>query len=170
MSTMNMLAAVARKRVAGGGPSTEFLTSGAGTGLRNDLDATLGMIFSLSTEINVTELGRWVVLGNSGSHAIGIWNSSGTLLGSVTVNTAGASVGYLYATLGSPVTLPVDTGYRIGSLEVNGGDEYYNEFPVTTTAVGSVANSCFGFGSILTFPSLPSTAGWCFVPANFKYT
>lgn len=154
----------------GGGP-IEFVTSGAGSSPRNDFDGTVGFVFDVTSEVTVTHLGRWIISGNSQSHDIGIWNSGGTLQGSVTVNASGAPVGYLYEPLGSPVVLPVASGYRIGSLEDDGGDQWYNVFSATSTAVGAITAAAFVSGVTLLNPgSNAGGAGNVFVPVNFKYT
>lgn len=50
-------------------------------------DATIGWQFSVTAPISVTELGFFDAGGDglADSHPVGIWNSSGTLLGSITI-------------------------------------------------------------------------------------
>src|SRR5271154_7146963 len=59
-------------------------------GVENDAwntNATIGWQFTLSSPVTVTELGFFDATGGGlfDPHPVGIWNSSGTLLGSATV-------------------------------------------------------------------------------------
>src|SRR6478736_4104772 len=52
------------------------------------------------TTVVITQLGRWVVSGNTASHTLKIWDSSHGLIDQVSVNTVGAPSGqFLYGTL-----------------------------------------------------------------------
>jgi RHS repeat-associated protein len=96
------------------------------------------------TALTVTELGRWVVSGNSGNHVVKLFNADGTAVagGSVTVSTAGKPAGqFTYATLGSPVTLARWTTYALMTPEVNGGDWWYDYAGTTITLTGDASGA-----------------------------
>ena len=102
------------------------------------------MAFSVSATHQVTSLGRWVVSGNSASHAVSLYLSTGggagTLLGSVTVATSGATAGqFAYVALGTPVTLSAGNTYFLMSLESNGGDQWYDDDTTYTLTSGDFA-------------------------------
>lgn len=155
---------------SGGGSSTTFVTGQTLGSLNNNFDLELGTEVTVgAANVVVTQLGRWVVSGNSGTHSLRIRNSSGTLLGSVSVNTSGATSGqFLYGTLGSPITLTASGVYYIFSLEVNGGDQWYSgaDTTISTTAVGIVNQYGYYDGTIHTGGGL----GSCWCPVSFKYS
>jgi len=120
-------------------------------------------------DIVVTQLGRWVVSGNSQTHTLYIYDAAGTtVLGSVSVNTSGQPVGYLYATLSSPVTISAGQVVYFVSTETIGGDNYYNNGAqsVTITNIGAIESANVdGSGSHDGHDS-----GRMFGPVNFKYS
>ncbi|MFA7345158.1 MAG: DUF4082 domain-containing protein, partial [Terrimicrobiaceae bacterium] len=118
------------------GSGTAYVTGQTLGVLRNDLSAWVGFKFTVgSSAITVNQLGRWVVSGNSGTHAVRLARvSDGAVLGSVSIATSGAPVGFKYATLATPVTLAANTAYYVMSQETSGGDQWYdgkfNSFPI----------------------------------------
>ena len=100
------------------------------SGLRNDWDGWAGFQFQVGgSPITVTELGRWVVSGNTESHEVKLFNADGTAVsgGSVTVSTSDQTADrFAYAPLAMPVTLSANTTYALMSHEVYGGDEWYD--------------------------------------------
>lgn len=162
--------AIAAAVAPGGGPSgTAALTSGAGSSLRSDFPGNVGFAFTPGRSLTVSALGRWVIGGNSQTHVIGIWNGSGTLLGSVTVNCSGATAGqYLYGTLGSSISLASGTQYYIGSAETSGGDQWYDAFAVTSTSDLTVNYASYGAGSAGPLGNGVGGA-YVYVPLNFLY-
>lgn len=149
-----------------------YLTGQSLGTLRSDFSGQVGFAVDVNdSSIVVTELGRWVVSGNSQTHVVGIYTSTagiGAPLGYVTVNTSGATAGqYLYATLASPVTL---TGggnrYHIFTTEVATLDQWYNDDTgVTPTAAPVMVGSSYYFTGFFT-----NTLGnFAFGPVNFKF-
>jgi len=114
--------------------------------LRNNWNGSVGFQFQVgSAPLVVTELGRWVVSGNSGTHTVQLFNSVGTPLpgGSVTVNTAGQIAGeFAYAPLNTPLTLAANTTYAVMSQEVGGGDQWY-DYGNTQITLSPVASGAF---------------------------
>jgi hypothetical protein len=101
--------------------------------LRNPADFTgyVGMQFTTGKKpVHVTELGRWVVSGNSQYHTLGLINPSSFAWvpgGSVALNLAGKAAGaFAYAALAAPVMLAANTSYFLVSSETYGGDVWYD--------------------------------------------
>lgn len=135
-------------------------------GTRNNFTGTVGFQFTVgASNLNVTQLGRWVVSGNSLTHDITIYDvAAATVIGTVTVNTSGApAAAYLYGNLSSAVTLVAGKSYGIESSEVNGGDLWFENAAVTNDAVMGTIN--FGL-----FNHTNPNAGGSnsFVPPNFQ--
>lgn len=156
----------------GGGGGTEFVTGTTLTTLRNDFVGDVGMKITVGgAGITVTHLGRWVVAGNSGTHTVYLCSDTGFgILGSVSVNTSGATTAaFAYTALGSPITLTASGVYYIVSHETLAGDQWYETTTtVTTTAVATVNDSCYGTaGAALAI--VGSGSGHTFVPVSFKY-
>jgi len=153
--------------------NTPFITGQTLGTLRNDVSNWVGCRFAVgASAITVKELGRWVVAGNSGTHAIKLVNQAtgvDVAGGSVTANTAGAPAGaFVYATLSSPVTLSANTTYYLVSQETAGGDQWYGaDTTVTTTSVGSM-NKAARFDGTSWFVSGNLTSN-TYGPSNFKY-
>jgi hypothetical protein len=121
---------IASLTVVAGLPTTNYVTSATPGTLRNNFTGWVGMALTIgSTPISVTELGRMVAPGNSGTHALKIVTASGSDVagGATRLSTTGSgSGGFLYANLGSPVTLQANTTYYIVSQETQGGDQWYD--------------------------------------------
>jgi hypothetical protein len=151
-------------------PSTEFITSSPSTALRSDFTGCVGFNFTVgASSITVTDLGRWVVSGNSLSHTVKIVDTSGTIIVSASINTAGQPVGFTYTSI-APTVLIAATTYIILSEETSPGDEWYEVGPVThvgggiaTINGGSYQLACSGAPAIV-FPGTDS-----YVTVNFKY-
>lgn len=105
-----------------------FVTGHGMTRLRNDVDGWLGMTFRVgSSPVLVSQLGRWVVAGNTGSHALRLLDASGAILATATVNTLGAPSGqFVYAALSPCVSLSANATYSVLSQETAGGDQWYD--------------------------------------------
>jgi len=156
-----------------GSGSTTLASSVALETLRSNFSGWVGFRFAVGgAPITVTQLGRWVVSGNSGSHTVKLVDSGGNDVpgGSVTVNTSGAAAGqFAYATLATAVTLAPGATYVLMSQETNGGDQWYD----------------YNCGVTLTSAATPNQAAWAnnggiyvttgastnsYGPVNLKYT
>ncbi|HLV97963.1 MAG TPA: right-handed parallel beta-helix repeat-containing protein [Ktedonobacterales bacterium] len=155
--------------------TTSFVTGvSTGSQLRNDFGNYVGMKITVgSSSITVQSLGRYFVSGNSGTHTLEIVRASdGSVLGSVSVNMGVGtpdSLGYLYATLSSPITLAANTSYYIVSLEVNGGDQWYGSTSLpslTATSVAAINAGVYFYNNTWT---TYGSSGYCYVPLNFTY-
>lgn len=155
-----------------GVPSTPVITGQTLGTLRSNFTGCVGFVFQTgASPITVTDLGRWVVAGNSATHSI-LLNGTGGVSVSATVNTSGATPGaYAYTSI-TPTVLAASGAWAIFSAEVNGGDQWYdNDTVLTSTAVITVTNAavqssppaCNGGGGI------NAGANNSYVPPNFKY-
>jgi hypothetical protein len=111
------------------GAGAPLVTGHSLTSLRNDLSGWFGMEFTTgNTILSLSKLGRWVAPGNSSVHALRLFEAStGNILASTSVDTAGAPAGqFLYGNLASLVTLATNTSYYLLSEETAGGDQWYD--------------------------------------------
>jgi len=149
-----------------------LITNYVPTTLRNDITGHVGLTFTTVAAITISELGRWVVSGNSQSHTISLvkWSDK-SVVASAVVATAGATPGqFLYAAC-TPVTLLAATYYAIVSTETSGGDQWYNASAgnqVVFTS-GTYSGYCY---STSTIPNLVDggVAARPFGPPDAKYT
>jgi hypothetical protein len=141
--------------------------------LQNTYNGWLGFKFTVgNAPITVSQVGRWVVSGNTGTHVVKLVNASTGLDvtgGAATVVTAGAAPGaFQYAALAQPVVLPVNTSYYLVSREPAGGDFYYTPATVLQhTGEASITSAAFGPGSATGWRTY-STSGHSYVPVTFK--
>lgn len=137
---------------------------------------TYGWSFNVgATNLQVSGLGIWDN-GQDGliaSHPVGVWDNSGTLVASTTVEagTAAPLVGeFRVETLNSPVILSANAIYTIGTLYL-GDDSFQNTF-ATAPTVSSDINSLqprFANGGTLAEPTA-SFGSVPYVGPNFQYT
>lgn len=160
------------KKPASGVAPITFITSSPSSSPRNNFDGGVGFGFTVgASNITVTELGRWVISGNSGSHLIKIVDAAGAIVGtgSATLNTSGLSVGYNYVSI-TPLVLTAGNTYYLVSDEANGGDQWNDEQPVTSTADATVIGSYYIIGTGgFNPPQLAASGVRAYVPVNFKY-
>jgi hypothetical protein len=137
-------------------------------------DETVGFKFNTANAISVTQLGWLSTTANvASSHQIGIWNMSGTLLGSATV-TPGAVDGTGFRYVGvSPIALAAGD-YLIGGRDTTSdGDNYRSS--VSSLVMGSgitfLGSAVSANGSGFANPNIINsiTTGGRFGP-NFTYT
>jgi hypothetical protein len=143
-----------------------FVTGEVVGTLRNDYTGNLGIKITVgASNITVSQLGRWVKAGNNASHTLYIFDSTCTSLGSVIVNTSGASAGqFLYGTLSPNVPLSAGAVYYVQSSETSGGDQWYNDdTAITTTAAATDGGGAFSGCSMHT--GAPNA----YIPVDFKY-
>jgi hypothetical protein len=117
----------------------------------NNQSLNLGFYFDTGSNTPVvTHLGRWKISGNSQTHNLYLYKyvngSSDVQIATASVDLSTGSAGtYVYAALGSPVTLLASTRYYVASQEVSGGDAWYNHVSTTldsfTAGVGTVYGS-----------------------------
>ncbi|MFA6287612.1 MAG: autotransporter-associated beta strand repeat-containing protein [Opitutaceae bacterium] len=125
-----------------------------------------------SSNITVTELGRMMAPGNTGSHTIKLVNAAtgqDIVGGSVSINlTYWRATQFKYGRLATPVVLQAGQTYYVVCNETAGGNSWYNEqTPVTTTSAAvSAIRPVSGSGGSWTVISTP---GKEFGPVDIKY-
>jgi hypothetical protein len=146
-------------------------------GLFNSFDftnQTVGWSFTANDNLSVTSLGLWDEtpadpLGQT--HRVGLWNSTGTLLGSVTIQTNSPLTGDFRYEAITPVALTSGSTYFLGSEVSDPFSDFY------TTGAGSIItapeitflntarnSSAGGFS----FPSITGNGNGRFGP-NFQF-
>ena len=121
-------------------PVAAFTTGHSMSTLRNDVTGWFGMKLSVgASDLLTSQLGRWVVTGNSATHAVKLVNAAtGVDVATAVVATAGAPAGqFQYTPLATAVTLTANTSYYLLSQESAGGDQWYD---FTTPAAGSATS------------------------------
>jgi hypothetical protein len=147
-----------------------FIQQQAPGPVRNNYSGFVGMQFSTAgTPLTVTQLGRICITGNNATHLIKLVRMDGNDVpgGTATLAMAGCTGGaYAYVTLSSPLTLAPNTTYYLVTLEVSGGDQWYDYGPVTTSSVGSVNYPAYSAGGAYVLVQAP---GYAYGPVNFLY-
>src|SRR5450432_376708 len=131
LGIVSLSMAMLGSRAAWGAPIFAITQDANGAVGSNTDQFTVGYEFQVGSQsLTVTSLGMWdgdATDGLAASHEVGIWTTTGTLLGSVTVpaGTGSSKIGdYRYVDLGVSVTLTAATNYIIGAqLD---GDIYHN--------------------------------------------
>jgi len=115
-------------KVAGGGAAVSRVVPSPF--VRNNFSGWVGFKFTTGpAPVRVTELGRWVLPGNSRDHNVKLVDSTGANVanGQTTVVTAGAVPHqFAYGTLATPVTLAASSTYYLVTEELNTGDTFYD--------------------------------------------
>jgi hypothetical protein len=151
-----------------------YVTSWVPGTLRNDWSGWLGMQVVVGTNsVRVTQLGRMMAPGNSGTHTVKLMQASDetdVAGGSVAVAMSGGTAGqFQYGSLSSPVTLAAGTTYWVLSEELRSEDSWYDYIGtvVTTTGVAADTASVWGTGpgDWHTYP----VTNQAFGPVDFKY-
>jgi hypothetical protein len=151
--------------------STSWITSVTAGTVRNNFTGCIGMSLTVgASNITVTDVGRWVIAGDSNTHSIVLQNGTGVIL-SGTVNTSGAPTGaFVYSSI-TPTVLNAGGIYNLFSIETNGGDNWYHDVDSSETFTSDVT---VGISAVsVNTPNCNGqfgvTAGHAFVPPNFKY-
>lgn len=152
-----------------GASDSPLLTSFTPADARNGHQGFLGMRITVGdSNINVTDLGRIFLTGNTGTHTVKIVNgSSGAdmLNGSVSISMPGGTHNqFKYVSLPVPVSLTAGQVYYIVSDEVSTGDQFYDSMTFTNAAVAACNSGVYFDGSGWV------TTGYPYCVASFKYT
>jgi hypothetical protein len=153
---------------------TSWVTAVTAGAVRNNYSSFVGLAFTTGTSpISVYQLGRWVLSGNSASHTVKLTlASSGVDVagGSVSVSTSGQTAGqFAYASLPSQIALPASTKYYLTSLEVSGGDTWYDLNTTLTTTNAATCNSAEFYYTTGTEWLAEGTGGNSYGPVGFTY-
>jgi len=130
-----------------GVPGTAFLTGHPATSLRNDFAGYVGFRFTVGgSPVTISQLGRWVVPGNSQTHTVKLVNAAGVDVagGAVSLNLSGAPQGiYSYAPLTAPIILAANTSYYLLTQEFAGGDQWYDYGAVSANGAAVVNGAAY---------------------------
>jgi hypothetical protein len=120
-----------------------------------------------SASKTVTDIGRWVISGNSATHTLKILlASNNSLVASTSVNCSGATAGaYLYGSC-TPATLAANTAYYLVSDET-GGDSWYDDCVIANSGIATVNKSVYSINGGSSW--VEDKNGEVYVPPNFKY-
>jgi Domain of unknown function (DUF4082) len=158
----------------GNAPAQMWVTSITPASIQGSEPYTLGCEFTVgAVNITVSALQMYnCTTANSGTHPIGIFTTSGTLLISGNCALASQPVGWVTATGLSPasVTLAANTTYFIGELE-NSGDVYAgSSTTIAVTGAATLTGSFYSPGSTLNYSSPQGDAGFfTWVGVSFTY-
>lgn len=155
---------------SGGVASTTFVISGVGSA-RHDFTAYLGYEFRPSFDITITDIGRMVLTGNSGSHPLYLCDASGNILVTATpVNTSGKPAGTPIFSSITPTALTHGVDYVVVSGETLNGDDWgSDDVSLTTTSDAVIGQSRYTV-TIGTAFSTGTVGTFGYGPVNFKYT
>ncbi|BBH39999.1 hypothetical protein myaer102_25430 [Microcystis viridis NIES-102] len=140
----------------------------------NGTNMTVGWSFTANDNLSVTSLGLWDETPAdplAQTHQVGLWSSTGTLLGSATIQTNSPLTGsFRYAAI-APVALTSGLTYFLGSEISNPfSDQYTSSASSIVTApeitfLGAARNNSAGGFS---FPSITTSVNGRFGP-NFQF-
>ena len=149
------------------------------SGIFND---TVGFSFTLKdSPLRVTSLGVYDAGTNglSRTNFVGLWDNSGSLLASVTINrsTNAPLVGFFrWADLSSPITLSASNTYRIGAQANIGETRYSGVLPQGLFSGTSETTNVFFNGSIrnndanvFSFPDSTPQSGTAIIGPNATF-
>ena len=140
---------------------------------RNNYGGYVGMRVVVGDKpIAVSQIGRLVVSGNTGSHTLKIAGGDGSFItgASVSVDTTGGTAGnFKYGSFPNPIELPAYSTNYIVSYETYNGDNWYDYNTTVTlgSAISEVAATYGTGGGSWTIP--PSPSGKAYGPVDVKY-
>lgn len=124
----------------------QALYTSLGSGFdRDSYTGTVGVTFQATGTMVISELGFIDnnLDGNIIAHQVGLWNSMGTLLGSVTIpsGTSAPLIGeFRYESLATPITLASGSTYILGAYVQNGDGDIWQDGGVSFTLGLPVSN------------------------------
>ena len=143
------------------------------TAARNNFTGSVGFSFTVSSEIDVFQLGRLYVSGNTQNHTVNLWISTDTVTPIATATILASSLSdssnFKYVTLTSSVTLTPGNTYYVGCNETDTGDMWKDAW-LTTSSMQSVfgaTTACYST-SQNAFPGTLSTVGYMYDTVAFK--
>jgi hypothetical protein len=111
---------------------------------------TAGYTFNVNSPIQVTQLGVWDLSPTNPlerNHPVGIWDASGTLLGSATVLTSSPLTSSFRFVPVSPFELDPGPTYTIGAFYLSMGASLGADQPLQSSATGFVQAPQVNFGT-----------------------
>jgi hypothetical protein len=135
----------------------------------------LGYSFLANSPISVVSLGVYDADGDglAGSHDVGLWDSSGTLLASTTVpsGTGGSlNAGFRFSSI-APVVLSSGSTYYVGATALGEGDLWLED-PLSLTPAPEITYDSRRYTSSsgsLVFPDAAGSGSTGYFGANFEF-
>lgn len=145
-SLMSMGATVPAAAGGGGSAASWFATPPPGSGLRSDAGLSVGVAFTVSSTVTVSELGRLFVSGNVADHGVKLWDAANTTtpLVSATILAASASdaAGMKWVSI-TPVVLTAGNSYRLAVVENSSGQDWMTQWTPSLVSQFADVNSCY---------------------------
>ncbi len=152
------------------------LTTTPGSTVANNGDWVLGYSFQVNSAISVVSLGVYDHQANglTGSHTVGLWNSSGTLLASAVVPSGtGATLDSSYRfTSITGVPLTVGQTYFVGATKLTSDGDQWLQDPSTLVAapqISYVSRQFQFYTGTLVFPGLAGSGTTGYFGGNFQF-
>ncbi|HME43241.1 MAG TPA: DUF4082 domain-containing protein [Syntrophorhabdales bacterium] len=121
------------------------------TAANNSTDGTweFGIDFTVNSPVTVDALEYYVGGGITQAHAVGLFNSSGTLLASTTINTSSPVSGFWGVENITPITLSTGTYQLVG---ISGSDNYtWNDIGFTVNSNLTYLGDTYNSGTTLQY-------------------
>jgi len=143
-----------------------------GTQVINYLTGEYGARFNntCGLPVTITQLGRWVRSGNNQKHTIRIYDSAGAVLGTVTVDLAGAPANqFIYGVLPAPVVVPAKTSVYILSTEMAGAETLHGPGGMVNRAedIGTIEMASKAASGAFSAPGVFTNV---YGPVTFKFS
>jgi Domain of unknown function (DUF4082)/Fibronectin type III domain/Bacterial Ig domain len=154
---------------------TLFEQSTPGTvNVADSASVVLGMKFQSSSAGKISGIRFYKSAGNTGTHIVALWSSSGTLLASATV-TGETSSGWQEMAFAAPVSIAANTTYVAGylapkghySATSNGFASAIKVTPLTALANSTSPNGLYTYSGSLVFPTSTFNASNYFVDVMY---
>ena len=121
---------------------------------------TRGIVFNVTSPVNVVGLSFYDedADGLTESHPVGLWDSSGTLLASLSIDSGTTdpldSGQFRYKLLNQVLNLPTGIGYRVGSLYLSTDQDKYgaNVLNIVSEPGINYVSTAYAVGDSLAFP------------------
>ena len=127
----------------------------------------LGMVFSPTSNLDVTALGIYAGANLTGPEQVGLYDSGGNLLTSTTVNISGPITNGYYYTNITPIMLTAGDTYTVASQVNNNPWEYGT---VTTPAFITFLHNSYLYSSVLQYPTNTNGSGPAYFGPNVQVT
>lgn len=136
--------------------------------LRNNFTEGVGFQFTPVVDHFISQLGRHVASGNSGSHDLIIVNTATTIIAQASLNTllfAGGTDGYVSI---APLLVLAGVSYFYYSKELSGGDQWYDLAGTTSyqTGVATINAAAYQSGTV---NNVIGSAGQSYARLHYKY-
>lgn len=156
-------------RQGGGVASSPWITAPQSTSPRNDGPYYLGVQLLVgAADLKVTALGRLFLTGNTQSHDVGLFDSTGNPIVIASVDCS-SGVDQQYNWSPAAATLAAATNYYLAVLELGGGDNWLNPGAPTVSGDASIVVSTYRPGTGTSGAFNTGGLGDVYSIPNFQY-